>query len=300
MRNIPAPLQAHLDTGVTTLAYCWKIERADGVVLGFTEHDRDLSFDGVTYEAASGFTRSQIAASLGLAVDNLDVAGAIQSDRITEADIAAGRYDLAEITIFGVNWADVSQRYVEGRGQLGQIARGVTAFNAEVRSLSDRLAQRVGRVYHYFCDADLGDARCTIDLDNPTFKGTGTVGPSPTARLILLQGVTGFEEGWFTGGLLALTSGALNGVAREVKRHTIEDGTHYAELWQAFPDAPVAGVTLQITAGCDKTATTCAARFANLDNFRGFPHMPGNDRVTAYPRSGEVMDGGSLFSTGGS
>lgn len=295
MRDIPAPLQAHLDTRATTLAFCWKIARKDGVVLGFTEHDRNLVFDSVTFEAASGFQRTQIAQSLGLSVDNLDVAGALQSAKITEADIVAGRYDLAEITIYRVNWADVSQRVTEGRGQLGEIERGPLAFRAEVRSLVDRLNQRVGRVYHYFCDADLGDARCTVDLTSATYKATGTVGAAPSARFMILSGVTGYAAGWFTGGLLTLTSGAMNGLAREVKEHTIVGGVHYAELWQALPDAPVAGVSLQITAGCDKTATLCAARFANLVNFRGFPHMPGNDRVTAYPRPGEVMDGGSLF-----
>lgn len=295
MRDIPAPLQAHLDTGATTTAFCWKIERADGVVLGFTEHDRDLSFDGVTYEAASGFTRSQVAQSLGLSIDNMDVAGAVQSDMITEEDIAAGRYDLAQITIYRVNWADVSQRVVEGRAQLGEIRRGVLTFSAEVRSLTDRLNQRIGRVYHYFCDADLGDARCGIDLTSATYKATGTVGAAPTARFLILSGVTGYDAGWFTGGLLTITSGALDTIAREIKEHTIVEGVHYAELWQALPDTPTAGDSLQVTAGCDKTFPTCQARFANTDNFRGFPHMPGNDRVTAYPREGEVLDGGSLF-----
>jgi uncharacterized phage protein (TIGR02218 family) len=295
LKDIDPALQAHLNTRATTIAYCWKIERQDGVVFGFTEHDQDLVFDGVTYKAESGFTRTRVASSLGLSVDNMDVAGALRSDDLSEDDIANGRFDFAAITVYGVNWQNVSQRWVEGRGQLGEITRGALAFQAEVRSLSDRLQQKTGRIYHYYCDADLGDGRCTIDLTSATYKATGTVGMGSTARTLILSGVSGYDEGWFSGGLVRLTSGDLDGLAREIKAHTISGGVHYAELWQALPAIPAGGVSLIVTAGCDKTATTCAARFANLDNFRGFPLMPGNDRVTAYPRQGEVMDGGSLF-----
>ena len=297
MKSLSPGLAAHLATRCTTLARCWKIERADEEVFGFTEHDRDLAFDTVTYRAASALTRSQIQQSLGLEVDNVDVGGALNSNDIDEDAIARGLFDFAEVTVYLVNWADVSQRHVEFRGNIGEVRRGKAAFNAELRSISDRLNQRSGRVYATLCDADLGDTRCGIDLDDPDFKGTGTVGSSPEAHFIALSGVTGFETAWFNGGLLRLTSGVNAGMAREVKAHTIAGGVHYAELWQGFPSAPAPGDTLTITAGCDKRFETCKAKFANTDNFRGFPHMPGNDRVTAHPRSGEVMDGGSLFSS---
>src|SRR5581483_8652977 len=103
-------------------------ERKDGVVMGFTDHDRDLSFDGVTYQAASGFTASSVEDQLGLAVSNLDVQGALSSAAITEADLNAGRYDDAAVTIYLVNWQDVSQRVVLRSGFLGQVSRGTLAF----------------------------------------------------------------------------------------------------------------------------------------------------------------------------
>lgn len=296
MKTQSPALVAHMATGCTTVVRCWKVTRADARVFGFTEHDRDLSFDGVTYQAASALTRSQIQQSLGMAVDNVDVAGALNSDDIDEDAIARGLFDFAEVVVYLVNWSNVSERGVEFRGNLGEVRRGKAAFSAELRSLSDRLGQRSGRVYSTLCDADLGDARCGIDLENPAFKGTGTVGPMPHAHFIALSGVTGFAAAWFNGGLLTLTSGVNAGMAREVKSHTIVAGVHHAELWQGFPSAPAPGDTLTVTAGCDKTFETCKAKFANTDNFRGFPHFPGNDRVTAHPRSGEVMDGGSLNS----
>ncbi len=61
-----AELQAHLETGLTTVAHAWAIERKDGVILGFTDHDRDLSFDGATYRADTGLSALSLAQSTGL------------------------------------------------------------------------------------------------------------------------------------------------------------------------------------------------------------------------------------------
>lgn len=295
MKQIPVALQAHLDTGATTLALCWKLARKDGVVLGFTEHDLDLTFEGVTFKADSGFTRSQMKQGLGLAADDHDVAGALRSASITEEDIARGKYDAAEVSVWTVNWADVSQRVLIFRGHIGEVRRGALSFVAEIRSLVDRLDQGTGRSFQYFCDADLGDARCKKNVSGASFRATGTVGALPEAAEFILAGVSGFAAGWFASGLIEITSGANAGLKREIKTHTIVDGAHRIETWEPFPDAPATGDTLTVTAGCDKTFTQCQAKFANAVNFRGFPQMPGNDRVTAYPRDGERMDGSSLF-----
>jgi uncharacterized phage protein (TIGR02218 family) len=107
VKTLPAGLQAHLDTGATTLAWCWKVTRTDATVMGFTDHDRDLVFDGVTFAAATGFTASEAVSSLGLSVDNLEVEGALAAAAITEEDLAAGLYDGAGVELWRVNWADV-------------------------------------------------------------------------------------------------------------------------------------------------------------------------------------------------
>ena len=66
----PQALKDHLATGVTTLARCFAVTRRDGVVIGFTDHDRDLSFDGILFRADSGLTAKAIQQSTGLSVDN--------------------------------------------------------------------------------------------------------------------------------------------------------------------------------------------------------------------------------------
>jgi uncharacterized phage protein (TIGR02218 family) len=145
MKSLPPGLQDHLDSGATTLCWCWMIARRDGATQGFTDHDLPVAFDGVTCEAASGFTASEVQSTLGLAVDNLTVTGALSSATLNEHDLAAGLYDDAGIEIWRVNWASPDQRVLMRKGNLGQVSRGKTAFQAEVRGLAHRLNQPVGR-----------------------------------------------------------------------------------------------------------------------------------------------------------
>src|SRR5262245_13979768 len=121
MKSIPPLLQAHLNTATTTLAWCWRITRNDGTRWGFTDHDRDLAFDGTQFEAATGFTASEIRDALGLSVDNLEVSSALKSDRLNEDDLAAGLFDDAGVEIWLVNWADTEQRVLMRAGRLRQV-----------------------------------------------------------------------------------------------------------------------------------------------------------------------------------
>lgn len=296
MKSLPAGMQAALDRGATTFCHCWLLVRKDGARLGFTDHDRDISFDGDTFEAAAGFTASAMETSAGMASSNLEASGGLNSERLSAADLAAGLYDDAEVTIWRVNWDDVSQRIVMKRGQLGEVAQGETAFRAEIRGLGEKLQEAKGRVYSYNCDVDLGSARCGINLESPTFKGSGTILAAPSRREVSASGLDSYAPGWFAGGYVTFTSGANEGLSGEVKAHGLAGSPPVAslDLWLAMPFAIEAGDTFEIRAGCDKSFATCKAKFGNAANYRGFPHMPGNDYVTSYPLQGEENDGGSL------
>jgi len=295
VKTLPTGLQDHLDSGTTTLCWCWRVARADGAVQGFTDHDEPVAFDGVTYEAATGFSASEVQSSLGLAVDNLSAIGALSSDAITEAAIEAGLYDDAEVEIWRVNWSTPAQRVLMRKGNLGQVKRGLLAFEAEARGLAQRLNQPVGRAYGYSCDADLGDGRCTVDLSDAAFHGTGTVTSATDARRFVASGLGAFASGWFSGGKLTWTGGANEGRAMEVKRHAISASAIGIELWQPMSEGVSVGDTFAVTAGCDKQFATCKAKFANGANFRGYPYMPGNDAVLTYPSRGDALDGKSRY-----
>lgn len=296
MRVLPAGMQEHLESGATTLCWCWRVVRADGTVLGFTDHDNELAFDGTTFEAATGFSASDVESTVGLGVDNLDVESVLKSGTLNEDDLAAGLYDGAAVEIFRVNWQDTDQRVLIRSGHLGEVTRGRQSFRAEIRGLAHQLQQPKGRIYQYGCDADLGDARCTVDLENAAFKGTGSVTTTDGARVLTATGLDAFESDWFTRGLLAWNSGANDGLKMEVKLHTKADGAVTLELWQRMSQVIAVSDTFTVTAGCDKQFTTCRDKFANAVNFRGFPHIPGNDFAVSYPNSDDPQnDGGSLF-----
>lgn len=285
MKELPSGLQAHLDSGATTLCWCWRLTRADSTTLGFTDHDRDLTFDGTTFEAAAGFTASEIRDSVGLSIDNLEVTSALSSERLSEADLAAGRYDDARVEIYRVNWEAPDERILMRSGSLGEVRRSGEAFTAEVRGLAHYLQQPKGRLFQYSCDADLGDGRCGVDVEAAGYRGTGTVVAVLSDRRFTASGLDGFADAWFTRGLLVFTSGAADGQAIEVKAHSNSGSTVAIETWSGVRAPLVAGQTFVVTAGCDKRLATCKAKFANVANFRGFPHMPGNDFVTTFAKS---------------
>jgi uncharacterized phage protein (TIGR02218 family) len=289
VKTLPPGLQAHLDSGATTLCWCWKLARGDGAVQGFTDHDRALGFDGVTYETVSGFTASEVQSSLGLSVDNLTIAGGLSSASLNEADLAAGLYDNARVEIWRVNWTDVGQRVLMRAGTLGEVTRSGNAFQAELRGLAQALNQPVGRVFGHLCDADLGDARCGVALSIVS----GTVAAAADARLFTVTGLDTFVSGHFSGGKLTFTSGGNAGRAMDVKRHGVSGGIVSIELWQAMAEPVWSGDGFDVTPGCDKLFATCEAKFGNSANFRGFPHMPGNDAVVAGPAQNQTLDGGS-------
>lgn len=277
MKSLSPAFQAHLDSGATTLCWCWRVTRRTGEKLGFTDHDRDLVFDGTTFEAATGFTASDIRSSIGLSVDDLEVESALISSRLSEAALSAGDFDAATVENFRVNWNDPAQRVLMRQGALGEVRRTGTAFRAEVRGLAHQLQQPKGRLFQYACDAELGDTRCGVNANTAANRGTGTISSTTGDRSFAVSGLAAFAAGWFTRGLLTMTSGANVGRASEVKRHSVSKNIVRIELWQSLGATPVAGGSFIITAGCDKQLATCRDKFGNTTNYRGFPHMPGND-----------------------
>ena len=294
--DIPATLQTHLDTRVTTLAWCWRITRTDNVVLGFTNHDRDLTFDNVTYEASTGFLGTEIEAQLGMSVDNMEVFGAMSSDNILESDVAAGRYNNAVVVLYLVNWQDVSQNVVMKKGNIGRIKRGKTFFEGELRGLSNEIQQVQGRLYNYKCDALLGDGRCKQDLSSSTFTGSGVVVSTNGTSRLIASGIDTYATRWFEHGKITFTSGNNNSLTREIKSHTNSVGVVTVSVWEPFPFAISTSDTFTIVAGCDKLFKTCKAKFNNAINFRGYPHIPGPNTAAQYVNQGDGnLDGGGNF-----
>ena len=294
MRAIDAALQARLDSGATRLCRCWRVRRRDGVDLGFTDHDGDLSFNGLTYRAGTGMDASAIQAGTGLGVDNAQAVGALSAAAVREEEVAAGRYDGAEVWHWLVDWQQPELRVLLFRGSFGEIRRSDGAFEVELRGLAEALNKPVGRAVMRTCDRVLGDSRCGFDTGQPGFSAEGAVAGASAGGSLRVSGLGGFADRWFEQGVLTWLSGENAGEVATVKADRKTDGGRSLALWAA-PGRPVAaGDRFRVVAGCDKQAETCREKFANFLNFRGFPHIPGDDWVTAYPKDGAVHDGSSL------
>jgi len=296
MRAIDPELQARLDSGATRLCRCWLVKRRDGVTFGFTDHDRDLAFGGESFRASSGMDASALHSATGLSVDNAQAVGALSDAGVTEEDVRAGRYDRAEIWHWLVDWERPDLRVLLFKGSFGEIRRSDGAFEIELRGLAEALNAPVGRSILRTCDRKLGDAKCGFDVTKAGFFGEGTVASGSGGATIVAEDLGGFGDAWFTQGTVTWLSGENAGQMGTVKAdRKTSAGRRRIALWQA-PGRPVAaGDRFRVVAGCDKQVGTCRVKFDNLLNFRGFPLIPGDDWVTAYPKDGANHDGSSLF-----
>lgn len=285
-------LMDHLATGATTTCRAWSVVRRDGVTLGFTDHDRDLSFDGITFRASSGMTASALQQATGLSVDNSEAAGALSDASIREADVEAGRFDGAEVRCWQVNWADVLERAELFRGSFGEIVRVDGAFRAELRGLSEALNRVTGQVFHAGCSAVLGDARCRVDTTLPAFSAGGTVAEVLASGGLRIATGAAQEAGWFEGGLVEVLDGAGAGLKAGIRSDRPDGAARRIDLWAPVPAPVLPGDQIRLVAGCDRRAGTCRVKFGNFLNFRGFPHVPGEDWLSAYPAEGKSNDGG--------
>ena len=287
-------LRGHLSGGVTTTCRAWALVRADGMTLGFTDHDRDIAFDGIDFRADTGLTARTLQQGTGLAVDNSEALGALSDAAITETDIAAGRYDGAAVTAWLVNWQDVTQRQLLFRGALGEIRRAGGAFEAELRGLAEALNRPQGRVYQKSCSAVLGDADCTFDLTTPGSFADLTVETVEARQRFRFAALPGFAPGWFLEGTLRMTGGAAQGLSGVIRDDvTLPGGRQEIGLWQPLGAEVAPGDPLRLEAGCDKRLRTCIDKFDNVLNFQGFPDIPGDDWTITDPARAPRPDGGS-------
>ena len=217
MRDIPGEMAARIESGAATLCHAWRVTRADGIELGFTDHDRALEVDGTPCSPVEGFEAGARDGEAGFEPGSLTLAGHLGEgeDALAEAAVGAGLFDRARVELWRVDWTRPDLKVRLWVGRIARLVRDGEAFTAELDGPMAALERVVGRTYGRSCDAVLGDARCGVDLaDHP---------------------------------------GAV----------------------------------------CDKRWATCSGVFGNGARFRGFPDIPGDDFLTAYPAEGGRHDGGS-------
>jgi uncharacterized phage protein (TIGR02218 family) len=263
-----------LEQPLVTLAFCWRIERRDGVTIGLTSHDRDLVIGGLTYRAAPGMTPSAVRSGIGLEGEDSDLAGALSSDAISEADLMAGRWDGAALELWLTQWEAPGDLWLSlARGEIGAVARKGAAFSAELIGAAAVLGAAVAPSTSPDCRASLGDRACRVDL-----AGRRRVVVVPSVDGVEVA-VGGLVAGDYAFGTVRWLGGANAGLVQAVVDNQA-DGVTLADP-PAF--AVAAGTLALLTEGCDRQMATCAGRFGNGVNFRGEPYLPGMDLLTRYP-----------------
>ncbi|RUT30992.1 DUF2163 domain-containing protein [Arsenicitalea aurantiaca] len=294
MRALDPGFAAHIASGATRLCTCWRIARSDGVVLGFTDHDEPVAFGGETYLPAGGLDGGEVSGKLGAQTDTTEVVGVLRAEAITEEDILLGRYDGAVVETFRVHWPDPEIRHLVRRASIGEIVREDGVFRAELRSGQHALSRPQGRLYQPLCDAELGDARCGVNVEGPAFSASGSVLAIEDRYRLRVAGLSGFEAGWFGLGRLRWSDGRRVGIDERIVAHDRVGGVDVLSFSRAVGEWVVPGDGFTALAGCDRRFATCREKFANGLNFRGFPHIPGSDFVLRYPKKGDRRDGRAL------
>jgi uncharacterized phage protein (TIGR02218 family) len=279
-------MQAHIAGRTTSLAHLWLVTRTDAQVFGFTSHNEDITYDGVTYVAAYGFNPAAIAAGAGLAVGNTELTAVFNAAYMDEADLRSGVWDHADVRIRLINWADTSMGVLKMlRGWMGEVSYDGFQYKAELRGLADLVNRSTGIVVTPGCNAVLGDDRCAVYLS--AYQATGTVSAVTSNKefdstlnsttVQLTPSTTGAPTlNYFQAGKVTWLSGANAGRSMEVKTSDTLGGV---VLQMPMEEDIQVGDTFLAVTGCQKDRDTCRTKFGNVINFRGFPDLPGTDKV---------------------
>lgn len=242
MKSITAAFAGHLAQTVTSLATIWRITRQDGRSFFMTDHDVDIVYDGNTYKAETGYTRTSVQNNSTMAVDNLDIMGLFDSDEISEEEIRAGLFDYAEIRIAVVNWQDLSQGELKvRRGRLGECVLTPKGwFQAEMRGMTQNLSMNLLQLYQAECRADLGDSKCQVPIRPPirqaeTVYQVGTIVRVPTDGTVtdLIDGEPieeAYENRLYRVVSAGITDPTLPVFDTTVGEITVESGNHATAL----------------------------------------------------------------------
>lgn len=289
MIGASAGLASHLEASSTTLATLWLVTRSDASVFAFTDHDADIEFDSVTYIARYGFQPSALQQGAGLAVSNAEVKTVFYASGMTEDDLRSGVWDHADVRVRLINWTDTAQGVLKiMRGRLGEVRFDGLRFTAELRGMADPLNRAVGEIVGPGCNAALGDARCGKSLTDYTTTGEVTAVTDNRefdtdlsgATVRLTPTTTGAPpDDYFNAGKITWSTGSNSGRSMEVKS-SLATGEVVLQLQMVADIQP--GDTFTIVAGCIKSRAFCAERFGNVVNFRGFPDLPGLDKMLRY------------------
>ncbi len=279
MKTATSTLITHLATArMMRCADLYAITLSGGTTYRYTSMDVPLLADGYTWAGGSPlFRRTGTRRVLGIEVATMDMTVTWRAtDALGSAlwsdVIRLGLLDGATVEVRRGYWDDwaaaaVGTLHVFG-GRVSDIEGGLPEATISLRSETELFDAKLPRsIYQAGCRNTLYDASTCKAPRSEVSCSAGTGGTRVRIATALTQ-----ADGWFTGGIVRGVSGLNAGVVRGIKQHVQTSGQIIvAEPW---PVAPAAGDGFLVSAGCDRTRATCAAKFNNALNFRGEPYTP--------------------------
>jgi hypothetical protein len=220
-----------------------------------TPHEFDVDLDGNLYASLS-IERNELALGAEAARSALELKLPPDCDLVRHLLATSLTGDTTSVTLrigrrdtWGDYWWLSGTRWM-GRVLGVEIADDVARVRCESAQVS---LKRIGlrRLYSRKCSHVLYSSACGAT----PMTASAFVSNSYGRSVELDGGVPGSVSGGVAGGWLQTPEGA---------RHV--------EL--LYPVAIEPGIEVLLTVGCDHSMQTCASRFANLDNYGGFPAIP--------------------------
>lgn len=295
MKTCSTALAAHINQGQTTYCTLLQVTRQyDSAIYGFTEHDQDLFFGGVTYLSTTSYNRFNLNAKNTGDPSTTELSGAFD-DIITRADVLAELWDNAQLQLLLVNWADLTQgSMILSTGSFGEFEVQEFGFKVSLYGLSRLLTFLGGELCSPDCRSDFGAAALangnpgcapggaladgtTINSLLQTLTVTGTDG----VRTMVVSGLVNTGKP-FNGGLATFLAGNNKNLSGEVLSVDFSTGTIVLRPTVLLSAISV-GDTLSLFPACDKTFLTCSSIWKNALNNQSEPHVPDPGAVLSYP-----------------
>ena len=267
---------------VHRFARLWQITRQDGTIFRFTDHIKQIEFEGETFDPAGGISASAHSKTAELSIHNIEVYGMISSSIISFEDLNTGKFRNAEIQEWWVDWQyPWVGHFVYARFWITDMKFSGEFWDAQIEGLSRFLRPKIGNVYNRLCRHDFGDAACTINL--ATYTVSGTITTVDQQRYSFSDSsLAGTGSDYFNYGYVEWLTGNNAGLKHEIKEFEDVAGRFIPYLPTEF-DIQI-GDTFNAVRGCPKTYDFCLNSVNNLINFGGFPYTPGMDKMVSSPQ----------------
>lgn len=285
----------------STFCQIWKVEREDGVIQGFTNHDRNFNFDGVAYPAVFGFSGTSSSKTSELSTDSTELTGVFGDSNYTDSqffslfvmenDFITGKYDNASVTVSVFDWINNSIFSTQFKGSIGGYSVGylpnkAKQYQFEVQSLAEKLdvsvsSETSSECRHRFLSQGYGRCNLSPSPDNttnvnlPQLKAVVS-GVNSLTHLLITSPATNNWEGYKYGTIRFLT-GILTGKEVYIIDSFFPDGI---VLLYPLPFTPSIGDEVRFTKPCNKTVEACN-NYGNIGNYGGFPRLPGIDNLVS-------------------